>query len=154
MTQYTVPASGRAGRLLNNVGLSILDIGFWLVGMLITFGIAMTWRSFLIGPSQVTNKYVLTFLLLAVVVVWTVLSLLLDRRKLTASTSRSRLVGSVLVRFGTAMLLFGTAISPIGLYYHNIPTYSVPVGFAYFTLAFIGMFVTGFGGNMTAPPKQ
>ncbi len=154
MTQYSVPVSGRVGRLLNNVGLSVLDIGFWLVGMIIAFVIAMAWRSFLIGPSQVTNKYVLTALLMVVVVVWTLLSLLLDQRKLAAATTRSRLIGSVLVRFGTAMLLFGTAISPIGLYYHNIPTYSVPVGFAYFTLAFIGMFVTGFGGNMTAPPKQ
>lgn len=135
------------------LGFSLADILFWTVVTMIVVAFTIVWDIFLVPAvnDQSLMRYILTAILLALCVGFTVLSLVVSR--LLGQTIRKPRA-TFLVRLGTAMMLIGTATAPIGLYHATDPERSVPVGFAYFTLVFIGMFLTGFAGNSLAPAQQ
>ncbi len=143
-----------------SLGVDRRNIALFVLGSVAALGITVVWHLFLIGPitnfapnnAQRLNKYVLTFLLFGLAGAVTLASLALSRRE----GRRPGLLGllpGVMVRFGMALQIFGTLITPVGLYYAGDPTRSVPVGFAAFTMVFLGLFVAGFGGNMIAPRR-
>ncbi len=143
-----------------SLGVDRRNIGLFVLGSLAAFGLTVVWHLFLVEPitnfapgnAQRLNKYVLTFLLFGLSGAVTLASLALSRRE----GRRAGLLGLVpglMVRFGLALQIFGTVITPVGLYYAADPTRSVPVGFAAFTMVFLGLFVAGFGGNMFAPRR-
>lgn len=72
---------------------------------------------------------------------------------LTWDRGAPRPIARLMVRLGLALQIFGTLITPVGLYYETNPVISVPVGFAAFLTVFFGVFVSGFGGNMLAPAR-
>ncbi|GAC1359593.1 MAG: hypothetical protein NVS4B8_01660 [Herpetosiphon sp.] len=164
MTQKSATAQVPQPRrnVLQILGFTPLQIGLWIAGMVVAFVMTLAWDQLLVerisslstNNGQIYNKYFLTLVMFILAAVWAVLSLLLGRRNdVAAGPGNHQRLGAVLVAFGTALMLLGSAIIPIGLYYHNIPTRSVPVGFAYFTTVFIGLFVAGVGGNMRAPRR-
>ncbi len=143
-----------------NLGVDRRNIFLFVLGSLLALGVTVFWDFFLLGPitdfapdnAQNLNKYVLTLLLFGLSAAVTLASLALSRREGRRPGMLGLLPG-LMVRFGLALQIFGTVITPIGLWYAGDPTRSVPIGFAAFAMVFLGLFVAGFGGNMIAPRR-
>jgi hypothetical protein len=99
--------------------------------------------------DQAFNKYMLTVVLYGLSVLIAVVSLGATMR----GASRRAMLPGFLVRFGLALQFFGIIIMPVGLFYATDPTRSVPVGFAAFSTAMIGLIIAGIGGNMLVPRR-
>ena len=153
-----------------SLGVSRRDLILFAGASVVGIALTILWHLFLIGPisslfpanSQIANKYFLTFVLMGLSFVVTLASLVIaprerrDNGRPARRRLRSRLaplLPGFLVRFGLALEIIGILITPIGLYYATDPTRSVPVGFASFTMVFLGLFLAGIGGNMLAPRR-
>lgn len=151
---YSAGAGGeaRAGRSI--LGIQVTDIIFWVIASLIVFGLGVAW-DFLFAETldQNLNKYLLTFMVYAASAVAAVISLILARMSGRGEQIASRQRAQAVVRFGMALQIFGTVITPIGLFYATDPRRSVPVGFAFFAAVFAGLFIAGFAGNSLAPRR-
>ena len=146
-----------------NLGVGRRDLGLFTGAALLAIVVALLWHLFLIDAitnvvpycqsnSQVCNKWFLTLVIGGLAVAVSLVSLMLAGRSRGGMTRHDQIAG-FMIRFGLAMQIFGILITPLGLVYATDPTRSVPVGFAAFTLAFIGIFLAGFGGNMVAPRR-
>lgn len=123
------------------------DVLLFLVVGVLLFGVVAAWSQLLTGLLDTWNNlFVLGLVLLASVAVAFIAHVSWGRN---ADRRRARFM----VRLGLAMQIFGTLITPIGLYFETNPIISVPIGFASFLVVFFGVFIAGFGGNMLAPPR-
>ncbi|HEX6291354.1 MAG TPA: hypothetical protein VFZ66_19375 [Herpetosiphonaceae bacterium] len=137
------------GRLFSSRIADRRDVGLFTVAGLVLIAFTIVWALFLaqltipiIGQKVFMLLVVLGFSLLAGLVPY-----------LTWGRGERRPIASFMVRVGLAMQIFGLLITPIGLLYETNPVISVPIGFAAFLTVFFGVFVSGFGGNMLAPPR-
>ncbi len=141
-------------------GLNPVEVGLWAAGFVLMLGITIAWDLLLVEPissmspnqAQANNKYFLFVVVAVVALVFTVISMALAARRDPAV--RAHPVANFCVRLGIALQLFGLATVPVGLFYATNPTRSVPVGFAYFTAAFMGLFLAGFAGNALAAARR
>ncbi len=143
-----------------NLGVSRTDLLLFVLAIVAALVLTVLWHLFLIdligsvmpGNEQLANKYFLTFILLGLSALVTLVSLFVARREGGVRT-RHDLIAGVMIRFGLALQIIGIIITPIGLVFATDPERSVPVGFAAFTMVFLGLFISGFGGNMVAPRR-
>lgn len=140
------------------------DILLFVAGSLVAFGLTIVWAFVLFrliaNGDQRINKYLLALAILGVAAVLGAIPLLLGwERGAEEGRARGRFglsqraIGAFMIRFGIAAQIFALLISLIGLYFATDPTRSVPVAFASFTAALLGLFVAGFGGNVLAPAR-
>lgn len=134
-----------------SLGVGRRDILFFTGATIVMFVLTVIWDLFLepVIKDQSLNKYFLTALLFAFAGLVAFGTAVVGGR----SAGVRGFVPSVLARFGLALQIFGTAITPIGLYYATDPTRSVPVGFAAFSAVIIGIIIAGVGGNMLVPRR-
>lgn len=143
-----------------SLGVSRRDIMLFALASLVAIGLTIGWHlalvdlvgSFSRGNEQRANKYFLTVVIFGLAFVAALASLALAQRG-GARPSLFGLLPGFLVRFGIALQLFGTLITPIGLFYATNPTRSVPVGFAAFSAVILGIIIAGVGGNMLLPRR-
>lgn len=119
---------------------------FTVVGLLL-FGVVTAWSLFLTATLDTWNNLFVLGLVLAASLLVAIIPGVSWGRNETRPRAR------FWVRVGLAMQIFGTLITPIGLYFETNPIISVPIGFAAFLTVFFGVFVAGFAGNMLAPPR-
>ena len=153
-----------------SLGVSRRDLILFAGASVVGIALTILWHLFLIGPisslfqanAQIANKYFLTAVLTGLSFVVTLASLAIaprERRENDRPVTRGlrsrlgSLLPGFLVRFGLALEIIGILITPIGLYYATDPNRSVPIGFASFTMVFLGLFLAGIGGNMLAPRR-
>lgn len=142
-------------------GISPVEIGLWAAGFVVTLIVSIVWDLVLLEPIQAAggdkgqnfNKYFLTAVMFGLAAAFAFLSNLLTARQASETPVR-RPVARFMVRFGFALQFLSVALLPLGMYYATNPTRSVPVGFAYFTAAFAGLFIAGFAGNSLAPARS
>lgn len=146
----TGSAPGASKKVL---GFKRSDITFWFIATVLAFAVGVIWDVAIAQFfSQNFNRYLLTFIFIGLSVVAAALSwLMLRRQEPSEVANRSRSRAHFIVRFGTALQLFGTILAPIGLFHATNPTRSVPVGFAFFATVFAGLFIAGFAGNALRP---
>lgn len=134
----------RLGRLADR-----RDIGLFVVVSLALFAFTVVWALFLAQlPILIIGQ---KGLMLLVVMAASALVALVPM--FTWGRGERRPGARFMVRLGLAMQIFGLIITPVGLFYETNPVISVPIGFAAFLTVFFGVFVSGFGGNMIAPPR-
>ena len=138
-----------------NLGVGRRDLVFFAGATILMIVLTIVWDLVLadVIVDQALNKYFLTLVLFGLAAVVAFLTSLAAGRGDGARTGlRGRLPG-LIVRFGMALQIFGTMITPIGLFHATNPTRSVPVGFAAFSAVMIGLIIAGIGGNMLVPRR-
>lgn len=145
---------GSEGQGRTFLGIRVADIVFWTVASVVVFAVTLLWDLVLadIVDDQNLNKYLLTAIIIGLAVAFTVLSLIVSGGG-AAAQSRKHRRAQIAARLGIALQLFGTIITPLGVYHAAFPPRSVPIGFAFFTAVFAGIFLAGFAGNVLAPER-
>ena len=141
----------------SGLGVDRRDVILFTGAALLALGFTIVWHLFIVEPisntplfrenPQRANKYMLTAVMFAISLLVAIASLLMPRRD-GERRARRDLLSGFLVRFGLALEIAGTLITPIGLLYSTDPTRSVPVGFAAFTCVFVGLVFAAIGANM------
>jgi predicted neutral ceramidase superfamily lipid hydrolase len=135
-----------------SLGVGRRDLIIFAGSTILMLVLTIVWDLFLVETisSQALNKYFLTLVLFALAAVVAFLSAVAAGR----SAGIRGMLPSLVTRFGLALQIFGTMITPIGLFYATNPTRSVPVGFAAFSAVMLGMIIAGVGGNMLVPRRS
>lgn len=149
---------------LESLGIgSRRDIVLFTAASIVALGLTIAWAfvlvNFIAGADQTINKYLLTIAMLGIAALTGIVPLLLrwDREPEGSPRGRfglsNRAIAAFMVRFGLAAQIIAVLTCLVGLYFATDPTRSVPIAFSTFTLALLGLFVAGFGGNVLAPAR-
>ena len=149
---------------LESLGIgSRRDILLFVVATIAALGLTVVWAfvlvNFIAAGDQTVNKYLLTIATLGLAALTGLVPLLLrwDREPDGGRRGRfglsNRAIAAFMVRFGIAAQIFAVLTCLVGLYFATDPTRSVAIAFWTFTLALLGLFVAGFGGNVLAPAR-
>lgn len=134
-----------------SLGVGRRDIVFFTGATILIIVLTIVWDLVLANwiVDQTLNKYFLTLVVFALAGAVAFLTAIVGGMR----GGLRGMLPSLMVRFGLALQIFGTMITPIGLYYATDPTRSVPVGFAAFSAVIIGIIIAGIGGNMLVPRR-